>query len=113
MKLTSSPDDLLTKLHDDLSRQYGSLLASADLVKVLGYRSPGAFRQAMVRGTVPVPLFTIPHRRGHFALALEVAAWMCRQRFDQGLLATQDANTSDRAQHGVTGAQLAQRCTES
>lgn len=110
---TSSPDDLLTKLHDDLSRQYGSLLASADLVKVLGYRSSAAFRQAMVRGTVPVPLFTIPHRRGHFALALEVAAWMCRQRFDDGSSTTHDPSTSDRAQQGVTGAQLAQGCTES
>jgi hypothetical protein len=113
LKPTSSPDDLLTKLHDDLSRQYGSLLASADLVKVLGYRSPGAFRQAMVRGTVPVPLFTIPHRRGHFALALEVASWMCRQRFDQGPVPTQDANTSDRTKQSVTGAQLAHGCTES
>ena len=113
MKPTSSPDDLQTKLHDDLSRQYGSLLASADLVKVLGYRSPGAFRQAMVRGTVPVPLFTIPHRRGHFALALEVAAWMCRQRFDHGPLPTQDASTSDRAKQRVTSAQIAQGCTES
>lgn len=113
LKSTSSPDDLLTKLHDDLSRQYGSLLASADLVKVLGYRSSGAFRQAMVRGTVPVPLFTIPHRRGHFALALEVAAWMCRQRYDLATLPTRDANTSDIAQQGVTCARLAQGCTES
>ena len=79
----SSHDDLLTRLHDELSRQYGSVLGSADLVKVLGYPSAGAFRMAMVRGTVPVPLFTIPHRRGHFALALEVAAWMCAQRFER------------------------------
>ena len=103
----------MTKLHDDLSRQYGSLLASADLVKVLGYRSSGAFRQAMFRGTVPVPLFTIPNRRGHFALALEVAVWMCRQRFDQMPTPMQDGNTNDRAQQGVTGAQLAPGCTES
>jgi hypothetical protein len=103
----------MSRLHDDLSRQYGSLLASADLVKVLGYRSSAAFRQAMVRGTVPVPLFTIPHRRGHFALALEVAAWMCRQRFDVDSSTTHESNTSDGTQQGVTCAQLAQGCTES
>ena len=113
MNSTSSPDELLAQLHDDLSSQYGSLLASADLVKVLGYRSSGAFRQAIFRGTVPVPLFTIPHRRGRFALAFEVALWMCQQRFDQTPTPTQDGNTNGRAQQGVTGAQLAPGCTES
>lgn len=112
MKPTSSPEDLLIKLHDGLSRQYGEVLASADLVKVLGYRSSGAFRQAMVRGTVPVPLFTIPHRRGHFALALDVAAWMCQQRFNQTQPPIPDANTNDSTQPGVTGPQLAQACSE-
>ena len=112
MKPTSLPDDLLTKLHDGLSRQYGALLASADLVKVLRYRSSGAFRQAMVRGTVPVPLFTIAHRRGHFALALDVATWMCQQRFGHEPLSTHEANSSNSKKMGVTDVQLARGCSE-
>ena len=112
MKSTSSPDTLLIKLRDDLARRYGSLLSSANLVKVLGYRTSGAFRQAMVRGTVPVPLFTIPHRRGHFALALDVATWMYRQRCDAKLLKKTDLNTRDNTHLSVTENNLAHSCTE-
>lgn len=109
---TLTPNNLLTTLHDDLARQYGSVLPSADLVRVLGYRTSGAFRQAMVRDTVPVPLFTIPHRRGHFALALDVATWMYRQRCDAKHLNKTDLNTRDNTQPSVTENNLAHSCTE-
>lgn len=108
-----SKDDLLTRLNDELSRQYGSVLGSADLVKVLGYPSAGAFRMAMVRGTVPVPLFTIPHRRGHFALTLEVAAWMCSQRFESCASHRLGPEQGGGVSQEVNGHPAAEGCIES
>lgn len=52
------------------------LVGSETLWKVLGYRSPGAFRQAAHRGHVPIPLMTLPHRRGRYALRREVTSWL-------------------------------------
>jgi hypothetical protein len=73
-------DALARALNDDLVRQFGPMLESAELISVFRYPSADAYRQAVTRGTVPVPLFRIPHRRGSFALARDVATWLCRQR---------------------------------
>lgn len=108
LQQTPKTDSLLTRLHGELVRQYGPLLQSADLVKVFGYRTSGAFRQAMARGTVPVPLFTIAHRRGHFALTLDVATWMVRQRRAGWHPDETDLNAPDEGtQTGVTERNLA------
>jgi hypothetical protein len=65
----------------DLSERYGSsLLGGEALRKELGYPSYEALRQALSRGTVPVSVFTIAHRRGKFALVKDVAAWLARVR---------------------------------
>lgn len=71
---------LTQQLTEDLSRLYGPVLTGAALQKALGYRSGDAFRQAVCRNSVPVPLFSIPNRRGKFALAKEVASWLAAQR---------------------------------
>jgi hypothetical protein len=71
---------LTQQLTEDLSRLYGPVLTGAALQKALGYRSGDAFRQAVCRNSVPVPLFSIPNRRGKFALAKEVASWLAEQR---------------------------------
>ena len=107
MNLTPPSENFVATLHDELTRQFGSVLPSADLVKVLGYRTPGAFRQAVVRGTVPVRLFTIPHRRGRFALALDVATWMCRQRNDAELPSQAIPDQRDNVQPSATENSLA------
>lgn len=76
----SSLEDLIER---DLSERYGSsLLGGEALRKALGYPSNEALRQAFSRGTVPVPVFTIAHRRGKFALVKDVAAWLARVRKD-------------------------------
>lgn len=72
--------ELASELSQELTAEYGPLLGSDALVKVLGYRSSGAFQQALTRGTIPVPVFRIEHRRGCFALTREVAQWLSRQR---------------------------------
>lgn len=55
---------------------YGPLLSGASLAKALGYPSTEAFRQAASRGRLPVPVFALPHRRGRFARAADIARWL-------------------------------------
>jgi hypothetical protein len=71
---------LAVLLERDLLHHYGPMVSGDTLRLVLGYPSPDAFRQALSRKTVPVPVFTVPHRRGKFALVKDVAIWLARQR---------------------------------
>ena len=65
----------------DIQRQYGPLVGGTDLLQILGFPSSEAFRQALSRGSIPVPIFAIPHRRGKFALAQDLAVWFTRLRY--------------------------------
>ena len=102
---TSNPlaDDLARELNEQLVQQFGPILSSEVLVKALGYRSTAAYRQAVTRDTVPVPLFQIPKRRGRFALARDVAIWLSEQRHT--------ATARDRAQLKNSPAQNASSTT--
>lgn len=73
-------DALARELNEQLVSRFGPLLSSAVLVKALGYPSAQAYRQAIARDTLPVPVFRIEHRRGKFALARDVALWLCQQQ---------------------------------
>lgn len=77
---TMEIQSLTQELTRELTAEYGPMLGSSTLFKVLGYRSPGAFQQAITRGTIPVPVFRIEHRRGCFALTRDVAKWLSKQR---------------------------------
>lgn len=70
------------ELEQQLTTRYGVMLGSKDLWLELGFRSPSAFRQALVRGTLDVPVFEVQNRRGRFALAKDVAAWITHQRMN-------------------------------
>lgn len=72
--------ELAEALERDLNDKHGPLIANDALRVALGYPSMNAFRQALVRGTVPVPVFALENRRGKFALAKDVAAWLAAQR---------------------------------
>ncbi|WP_228382112.1 hypothetical protein [Pseudomonas aeruginosa] len=83
MRAMPLPTDFLTlssELEQQLTTRYGVMLGSKDLWRELGFRSPNAFRQALVRGTLDVPVFAVQNRRGRFALAKDVAIWIARQR---------------------------------
>lgn len=67
-------------LYDELERRYGPLLGGQDLARVLGYRSLDSLRQAAHRGQLPIPVFTVEHRRGKFALTRDAAAWLTERR---------------------------------
>lgn len=63
-----------------LLEKYGPLLTGEDLRIALGFPSLSAFRQALLRKRVPVPVFSLPQRHGKFALSSDIAAWLAEQR---------------------------------
>lgn len=71
---------LANALEKDLLALYGSPILSGDnLRKALGYASLDALRQAMVRKTVPVKIFSVKHRRGKHALVKDIALWLATE----------------------------------
>lgn len=64
----------------DLFDRHGPMISDETLRIALGYRSTEAFRQAITRKTVPVPVFTVEKRRGKYALVKDVALWLASQR---------------------------------
>lgn len=83
--MREKPEELelgsLTKaLEAELAAQYGPMVSGNSLWKILGYPSMGAFRQAVFRNAVGIPLFTLPKRRGKFALVKDIAEWLAEQR---------------------------------
>jgi hypothetical protein len=73
-------NNLATALEQDLMEKHGPLIANDALRIALGYQSMDAFRQALVRKTVPVPVFALENRRGKYALVKDVAMWLAEQR---------------------------------
>jgi len=79
-QISQKQDELKKELEEDLLRIHGPLLTAEALWKLLGYQSRSAFKQAVSRNHVPVPLFDIEHRRGKFALAKDLAAFLAEKR---------------------------------
>lgn len=75
---TPPPQELAGWLHDGLLARHGPVLGGEDLARALGYRSQAAFRQARRRGQVDIALFSLPNRRGVFALTCVVATWLAQ-----------------------------------
>lgn len=73
-------NDLASELEDKLTKLYGPTMANDDLRKALGFNTMAAFRQAIVRNKVPIPIFTIENRQGKFALTKDIAKWLSATR---------------------------------
>lgn len=73
--------NLAEMLEKDLLELYGPVLTGEALLKSLGYVSKAAFRQSLVRKTVPVPVFELDNRRGKYALAKDIAHYLAKKRF--------------------------------
>lgn len=73
---------LTKELEVDLLALYGPTMFGRPLYKALGYGSSDAFRQAVSRKTIPVPIFPIEKRRGKFALTKDIAFWLAKQRIE-------------------------------
>jgi hypothetical protein len=72
------------RLKDELRREMdasrGPLLGGIALARALGLESLAALRQARRRGRIAINLFSLPQRRGYFALTADVAEWLARAR---------------------------------
>jgi hypothetical protein len=75
-------EELRISLEKDLFDRFGPVMTGESLIKSLGYSSKDAFRQSIVRKTVPVQLFEIEGRRGKFALTKDVACYLAERRFN-------------------------------
>jgi hypothetical protein len=71
---------LAVVLERDLLSHYGPMIGQDELRQVLGYATMDAFRQALSRRQLPVPVFALPNRRGKYALAKDVAIWLASMR---------------------------------
>lgn len=61
-------------------RRFGPLIGGEELRQFLGFRTPEAFQKARTLGSIELPIFPLPGRRGHFAFTDEACAWLLRQR---------------------------------
>ncbi|MFL9927159.1 hypothetical protein PQR62_22995 [Herbaspirillum lusitanum] len=80
MNPTHFNEPLAVLLDRELTSRYGPMVSNDNLRLVLGYSSMEAFRQALSRKTIPIPVFEIENRRGKFALVKDVATWLAAQR---------------------------------
>lgn len=69
----------VTQPAENLERRYGLVIPARDLVRLLGYRTSAAFRQAVRRQTLGLHTFFIDGRRGRYARAVDVAVWLTKQ----------------------------------
>ena len=81
MQSGDTVEELSKALEDKLLERYDMpLLGGEDLRKALGYSSTDALRQAIQRGYMPIPVFSIKHRRGQYALVKDIADWLAISR---------------------------------
>ena len=84
MTSDNKANELALQLEKDLLQLYGSpLITGEDLQKAMGYRTIDALRQAILRKTIPVDVFTIKNRRGKYALIKDIACWLAEESLDK------------------------------
>ena len=79
-KYTDELEQLRLQIEAELYAHIGPLLFGERLYSALGYPSADAFRLAVFRNSVPVEIFSLPNRRGRFALSRDVARWLAEER---------------------------------
>lgn len=65
-------DDLMNAMME----RYGPLLGGEQLWRALGYQTWAAFARAARNGSLGVKVFSVPGRKGRFALTADVATWI-------------------------------------
>ena len=84
MKNEEEIEKLAEQLEKELLLMYGSpLLTGEELRKAMGFRSVDALRQAIVRQTIPVKVFSLDNRRGKYALVKDIARWLANKSIKQ------------------------------
>ncbi|WP_223789934.1 hypothetical protein [Marinicella meishanensis] len=69
-------------IEQKLIAEYGILISGEPLSKALGFKSIAAFRKAIERGTIELPIMTFKNRKGKYAVSSDVAEWITNNRFD-------------------------------
>lgn len=77
MSLPSKEPDALSVAW--VAQTYGGLVSAKDLSRLLGFNNPAALRRANATGRLPVALFRPQGRRGWFAHAADVSAYLRSQ----------------------------------
>lgn len=73
-------NELAKELEAKLMAFYGSpIITGANLQQALGYRSIYALRQAILRKTFPLPIFSLPNRRGKYVFVKDIALYLAKQ----------------------------------
>ena len=89
-------------LEQRLIDRYGTMLSSRALARELAYPSEQAYRQALMRGTMPIKTFTLPKRRGRYALTIDLARWIAVQYSERNNGEHPDASSDE--QHDTSTA---------
>jgi hypothetical protein len=66
----------LDELEQSLLAEYGPLMGGSALWRALGYRSWAAFAKGARTGRSGIAIFSIPGRKGRFALTRDVARFL-------------------------------------
>lgn len=60
----------------ELVARHGEVVGGDGLRLVLGFPTIDAMKRAIARGTLPLPTFFVPGRRGRFALTVDIAKYL-------------------------------------
>lgn len=63
----------------ELIAAYGYIIPASALVRILGFRTYDAFKRALQRQTLTIPLSTVPGRRARHAMTNDVVDWLVAQ----------------------------------
>lgn len=76
LELQTAVEQSARRIEDTLRENFGALLTQSDLARLLRYPSVQAVRKARARGTLAIPMFQLPMRRGWFTTARAVAEFL-------------------------------------
>ncbi len=66
----------LSNLETWLQREYGLLIDSSSIARILGYRSANSLAKARSRGIVAIDMFRLPNRQGLYTSPRHLAAYL-------------------------------------
>ena len=73
------------ELENDLIQAHGYLVGNIELSRLLGFTNMAAFRQALKRKRLPIPIFSMENRRGKYAMTKDIATYLTKKRFEASL----------------------------
>lgn len=74
--MTGSNKKSVDDVEKELTLEFGALISTSQVWRLIGYPSSGAYRKARSRGSLPIKEISILGRRGHFVLAADLAKWL-------------------------------------